>query len=263
MRIAGKVALVTGAGSGIGRAIALRLAREGASVVVDDIDARHGKMVAREVRLAGGRAAFVRADVAVDADVRRMIAFARSTYGGLDILVNNAGCSLPEPAYPDAAPRLWGRILDVYLRGVMLGTQLAVAAMRKRGARPELRRRGGAVVNIASGAGVGFTPHSAPEYAAAKAGVVRFTAALASLKERDNVRVNCICPGWVNTPMSQRTIAAMSPAERRRQVPPVLVQPEQIAEQALRLVRDERLAGRVLLCYEGAPPRLVPVGKKI
>ena len=255
MRIAAKVALVTGAGSGIGRAIALRLAREGAAVVVNDIDERGGRATARIVEREGGRSAFFRADVTIDGDVRRMIAFARSTYGGLDILVNNAGCPLPEPAYPDAAPRLWGHIIDVYLRGVMLGTQLGITAMRKRG--------GGAIVNIASGAGVGFTPHWAPEYAAAKAGVVRFTAALAPLTVRDNVRVNCICPGWVNTPMSQRTIAAMSPAERRRQVPPVLVQPEEIAEAALRLVRDERLAGRVLLCYEGAPPRLVPVGKKI
>jgi len=253
MQIAGKVALVTGAGSGIGRAIALRLAREGASVVVNDIDARHGKMVAREVQLAGGRAAFARADVAVEADVRRMIAFAKTAYGGLDILVNNAGCALPEPAYPDAAPKLWGRIIDVYLRGVMLGTQLGIAAMRRRG--------GGAIVNIASGGGVGYTPHGAPEYAAAKAGVVRLTAALAPLKEREHVRVNCICPGWVHTPMSQRTIAAMTPAERKRQVPPVLVQPEEIAEAAVRLVRDERLAGRVLLCYEGEPPRLEPVGR--
>ena len=250
MRIEGKVALVTGAGSGIGRAIALRLAREGASVVVDDIDARHGKMVVREVQLAGGRAAFVRADVAVDADARRMFAFTKSTFGGLDILVNNAGCALPEPAYPDAAPKLWGRILDVYLRGVMLGTQLGIAAMRRRG--------GGAIVNIASGGGVGLAPHWAPEYAAAKAGVVRLTAALAPLKERDNVRVNCICPGWVNTPMSQRTIAALSAAERKRRVPPVLVQPEEIAAHVVRLVRDERLAGRVLLCYEGEPPRLLP-----
>ena len=254
MKIAGKVALVTGAGSGIGRAIALRLARDGASVVVNDIDARHGQKVVREVQLAGGRAAFVRADVGVESDVRQMIAFAKSTFGGLDILVNNAGCAVSDPPFPDAPPRHWNRIIDVYLRGVMLGTQLGIEAMRRRG--------GGAIVNIASGAGVGYTSHDLPEYAAAKAGVVRLTAALASLKERDKVRVNCICPGWVNTPMSQRTIAAMSPAERKRLVPPVLIEPEEIAKVVVKLVRDERLAGRVLLCYEGERPRLVPVGSK-
>ncbi len=253
MRIAGKVALVTGAGSGIGRAIALRLAGEGASVVVNDIS-RHGQRVVREIALAGGRAAFARADVGVESDVRRLIAFAKPAFGGLDILVNNAGCALPDPSFPDAKPQLWNRIIDVYLRAVMLGTQLGIEAMRRRG--------GGAIVNIASGGGIGFAPHDAPEYAAAKAGVVRLTAALASLKERDNVRVNCICPGWVNTPMSQRTIAAMPPAERRQRVPAILIEPEEIAEAAVRLVRNERLAGRVILCYEGERPRLVPVGKK-
>jgi NAD(P)-dependent dehydrogenase (short-subunit alcohol dehydrogenase family) len=250
MRIAGKVALVTGAGSGIGRAIALRLAREGAAVVVDDISPRGGRAVVREIEAAGGRAVFVRADVGVDSDVRRMIAFATKTFGALDILVNNAGCTLPEPAYPDAPAKQWSRVLDVYLRGVMLATQLAIESMRQRG--------GGAVVKIASAAGIGYGPSVLCEYAAAKAGVVRLTATLGGLKERDNIRVNCICPGWVNTPMSQATIAAMPPAVRRRVVPPVLIEPEEIAADVVRLVRDDRLAGRVLLHYEGQRPRLVP-----
>ncbi len=251
MRIAGTVAIVTGAGSGIGRAIALRLAHDGASVVVDDVDEPGGR---ETVELIGPEAAFVRADVAVERDARRMVAFAERTFGGLDILVNNAGCALPTPSFPVAAIGEWSRVLDVYLRGTMLCTQAALDALR--------RRAGGAIVNIASGGGVGYGPHDAPEYAAAKAGVVRLTAALASLKERDRVRVNCICPGWVNTPISQKTIAAMTPAERRRSVPPLLIEPEEIASAAVRLINDERLAGRVLLCYEGEPQRLVPAGTR-
>ena len=248
MKIAGAVAIVTGAGSGIGRAIALRLASDGASVVVDDNDEDAGRATVDLAARARGAAAFVRADVACEKDAGRLMSFADKMFGGVDILVNNAGCALPTPSFPDAPVDAWSRVLDVYLRGTMLCTQAALPLMRARGA--------GAIVNIASGAGIGFRAHDAPDYAAAKAGVVRLTASLAWLCERDNVRVNCVCPGWVNTPMSQRTIGAMTPAERSS-VPRVLLQPEEIAAAAVRLIRSERFAGRVLLYYEGMRPRLI------
>ena len=251
MDIHDKTALVTGAGSGIGQAIALRLAREGAAVVVDDIDEWGGRATVHQIQAENGRAAFVRADVASEADVRAMVAFAEETFGGLDILVNNAGVHVSSPYFPEADPERWTRVLDVYLRGVMLCTHHAIQAMARRG--------GGVIVNISSGAGVGYGPHWAPEYAASKAGVVRLSAALAPLKDRLNVRVNCICPGWVDTPASRRTLAAMSPEERRTQAPPVMVRPEEIAAAVMRFVRNDALAGRVMLCYEGKPPRLVPV----
>ena len=111
---------------------------------------------------------------------------------------------------------------------------------------------------------MGFRPHEAPEYAASKAGVVRLTAALASLKERMGIRVNCICPGWVNTPASQRTLAEMAkdqwPASK---APAVMREPEEIADAVVELIRDDSLAGRVMLYYEGEERRLVAVETEV
>jgi NAD(P)-dependent dehydrogenase (short-subunit alcohol dehydrogenase family) len=247
----GKVALVTGAGAGIGRAIALRLAREGAAVVVADMNEGAGQESVRRIKADAGSAAFVFADVAAEADVQRMIAFAEQHFGGLDVLVNNAG-GAPEPYFPEAEPEHWGRTLDVNLRGVMLGIQFGIRAMRD----------GGAIVSISSIAGIGYGPHDAPEYAAAKAGVVRLTAALVHLKEELGIRVNCICPGWVETPAVQRTLATMTPEERAAlpfPPPPTLIQPGEIAEAVMMFVRDDTLAGRVMVWPDGEPWQLVPV----
>jgi NAD(P)-dependent dehydrogenase (short-subunit alcohol dehydrogenase family) len=250
VEIAGRVALVTGAGAGIGRAIASRLAREGAAVGVADLDDGPGRETVRDIEDAGGRAGFVRTDVSREENVRAMIEFARATFGGLDILVNNAGI-VTAPAFPDGDPEAWMRVLDVNLRGPMLGTYFAIPAMRDRG--------GGAIVNIASLAGVGFGPHPAPDYAATKAGVARFSAALAPLAERLGVRVNCICPDWVDTPMSRRSRARMTPEEEAAVVPPGILAPEEIADAAAELIRDDTLAGRVMACWCDQPRSLFPV----
>jgi NAD(P)-dependent dehydrogenase (short-subunit alcohol dehydrogenase family) len=250
MDIAGRVALVTGAGSGIGRATAVRLAEEGAAVGVADVDETGGRETAAQVEAGGARAAYVRADVSREADVRTMIDSTVSVLGGLDILVNNAGI-VATPAFPDAEPREWMRVLDVNLRGPMLGTHFAIQAMRERG--------DGAIVNIASLAGVGFGPHDAPDYAATKAAVARFSAALAPLGERFGIRVNCVCPDWVDTPMSQRTRARMTSEEEAATVPPGILAPEEIADAAVELIRDESLAGRVMTCWCGQPRSLLPV----
>jgi len=106
--------------------------------------------------------------------------------------------------------------------------------------------------------GIGFQPYDLPEYGAAKAGVVRLTASLGTLQERMNVRVNCICPGWVDTPASRRTRARMTPEERRTLVPPVLLLPEEIAEAALMFVEDDSMAGRVMIWQEGEPWHIIP-----
>jgi NAD(P)-dependent dehydrogenase (short-subunit alcohol dehydrogenase family) len=253
MEIRDRIALVTGGGgAGTGRAIALRLAHGGASVVAADIDEEGGRETVRRIEADSGRAAFVRADITEEEDVRAMVAFAEETFGGLDILVNSAG-GTPEPHFPDAPLEQWSRFLDLNLRGPMLAVQTALPAFARRG--------GGAIVNIASVAGLGYAPHYSPEYSAAKAGLIRLTATLAPLAERANVRVNCIVPNWIGTDQVKVEIAAMTPAERA-ELPAELTSPEEIADHVARFVADEAHAGRVLVCWSGEPPRLVPVDRR-
>lgn len=249
MDLAGSVALVTGAGSGIGRATALQLARGGAAVAVSDIDEPSARETVGLIEHHAGRATAIRADVADDTEVRRMIASARERFGRLDILVNNAGIveagAAGRAAFPEIEPERWMRMLDVNLRGVLLGTQHAIDAMRESG--------GGVIINVSSMAGMGLGPHPAPVYAASKAAVVRFSAALAPLGRRMNIRVNCICPDWVDTPMVQRTRAELSPEEWQAIAPAVMTQPEEIAAAVVQIIMDESLAGRVLLCVGPKP----------
>jgi NAD(P)-dependent dehydrogenase (short-subunit alcohol dehydrogenase family) len=253
MEVRDRIAIVTGGGgAGTGRAIALRLARAGAKVVVADIDDEGGAETARRVEVSGGTAAFVQADVTREDDVRRMIADSTQAFGGLDILVNNAGLT-PEPHFPDAPVDHWSRYLDLNLRGPMLAIHYALEPMKRRGA--------GAIVNIASVAGFGFAPHSSPEYAAAKAGLIRLTATLAPLAESANVRVNCIIPNWIGTDEVKAEIAAMS-GEERAQVPDELTPPEDIADAVARFVEDDTMAGRILLWWSGEEPRLLPVSER-
>jgi NAD(P)-dependent dehydrogenase (short-subunit alcohol dehydrogenase family) len=234
------VALVTGAADGIGAGIAERLAAEGAHVVIADPDETTGRDTAARI---GGT--FVAADVATEAGVRAAVDAA----GPVGVLVNNAG-GIEDSCFPAAAPAKWKRTLDLNLRSVMLATQLVLPGMRERG--------GGAVINIASTAGLGTASHRAPEYAVAKAAVIRLTACLAPLRGTMGVRVNCICPGLVDTPSSRRSRARMTPAELAA-LPPVLT-PADIAAAAMTFVADDSLAGRIMLCRQGGePPRLLPV----
>lgn len=229
MDITGRRALVTGAGLGTGRAIALALTAAGADVVVSDIDEEGGNQTAVE---CGDRARFVHADLTVTDDVRRLVDSAEPA-----ILVNNAGGGghIP-PHFPDASPAHWGATLDLNLRAPMLATQLALGPMRRAG--------GGAVVNVASTAGLGSEPGQSPEYAAAKAGLIRFTAALASA---DGVRVNCVVPDWIAT---ERVTAE----ERASDPPPIPL--ATIAAEVIRLVSDDSLAGRAVVIWRGEAPRL-------
>jgi NAD(P)-dependent dehydrogenase (short-subunit alcohol dehydrogenase family) len=251
VEIRGKIALVTGAGAnGTGRAIARALGERGALVAVNDVDESGGAETVRLIEAADGKAAFVRADVTQEEQIQAAIAFAVSTFGGLDILVNNAG-GTPRPHFPDAPVEHWSRTLDLNLRGPMLAIQHALPEMRRRGA--------GAVVNISSVAGIGWKPHSSPEYSAAKAGLARLTATLAPLAEQDGVRVNCIVPNWIGTDEVLAEIEAMTP-EERAEVPEVLTTPEEIAGLAVDLAEDESLAGRVFIWWTGDPPKAVPLG---
>ncbi|MGH7373497.1 MAG: SDR family NAD(P)-dependent oxidoreductase [Candidatus Rokuibacteriota bacterium] len=258
MDIAGAVALVTGGGSGIGRATALRLARDGAAVAVADIDEHGARETVRLVDGHAGRALPIQADVTDENDVRRMIGRARERFGRLDILVNNAGVveavTTQRLAFPELEAARWTRMLEINLRGVLLGTQHAIAAMREAG--------GGVIINVSSMAGVGLGPHPAPVYAASKAAVIRFSAALGPLGRRLNIRINCICPDWVDTPMVQRARAEMSPQEWHAIAPPAMTQPDEIAEAVVRIIGDDSLAGRVMLCVGPKPWPLAELLKR-
>jgi len=238
MDIRGKVAVITGAGSGIGRATALRLAHAGAAVVVADVDDTGARDTVAQIEGAGGAAVAVHADVTQTADAHRMLALAESRFGGLDILHNNAGITCGPAGYPGVAESGWQRVLDVNLRAVILGTQLALPALRRRG--------GGVIVHTASMAAfVGFPPDAI--YAATKAAIVLFTHSLGGLKA-EGIRVNCVCPGLVNTPMLTRDDAAERPAWLAHTP---MLQPEDIADGVIELIRDDRLAGTVMRIMPG------------
>jgi NAD(P)-dependent dehydrogenase (short-subunit alcohol dehydrogenase family) len=251
VEVQGSVAVVTGGAAETGRAIAFRLAGDGAAVVVADVDERAGRRTVEAMEEAGAQAAFVRADMTSDRDVAEMLLFARRWRGGPQILVNNAGGGGHiEPHFPDAAPSDWGATLDLNLRAPMLATQHALEAMRASG--------GGAVVNVASTAGLGFAPYQSPEYGAAKAGLIRFTSTLAELHGRAGVRVNCVVPDWIATERAQTELARMT--ERERAQLPTPVPMDEVAGAVVRFVRDDTLTGRVMVLLGDEPPRLIDNG---
>ncbi|MDO8614912.1 MAG: SDR family oxidoreductase [Dehalococcoidia bacterium] len=248
----GKVALVTGAGSGIGRATALALAGAGASVVIADVDDAGGAETVRMVEGNGGKAAFVHTDVTRSEDLERMVAFAEERFGALHIVHNNAGISTPPPRFPAAPLDSWEKTVMIDLWAVIAGTQAAVPAIKRGG--------GGVIINTASLAGlIAYLPD--PIYAAAKHGVVGFTRSLAFLKDEANIRVNCVCPGVVNTPMIRKGAASLGP-EALAQVEETLsrmplMTPETIANAVLTLITDDRLNGQALSVIYGREPRLI------
>ncbi len=250
---AGKVALVTGASSGIGRATALALAEAGAAVVVADIDDGGGQETLALIERSGGKATFVHCDITRRGDVEGMVRSAEDTFGGLDILHNNAGISTGQPRFPDAPPERWEQTLAVNLWAVIAGTQAAVPAMRRRG--------GGVIVSSASLAGViRYEPD--PIYATTKHGIVGLTRALVFLKEEANIRVNCVCPAVVNTPMLTRETGELTAEERAQRDAIIgrmpLIQPGEVAEAVLEFIRDDSLAGEVMGIMYGRPRRLIP-----
>jgi NAD(P)-dependent dehydrogenase (short-subunit alcohol dehydrogenase family) len=228
-----RVAVVTGAGAGIGRAVAEALAAEGARLVLCDVDPEAASLA------SGLGATFVAADVRIEIELEQVFAVAEELHGGVDLLVNNAGGREP-PAFPESPVTNWTGVLDLNLRAPMLAMQLAIASMRRRG--------GGAIVNVGSSAGVGLGPHAMPDYAAAKAGVMRLTGALAPLAA-EGIRVSCVCPGMVDTPASRRSRERMS-AEERAALPTVIAA-EDVARLVVELLADEGAAGRVVLWESG------------
>ncbi len=207
MRLKDKVALVTGAGAGIGKAIAETFAKEGAKVVVNDLNADTAQAVADGISKGGGTAAFVQADVSKEADAVKIVKFTVDTYGSLDILVNNAGIELIKPTH-ELTEQDWDSVMNVNLKGCFLVSKHGVIQMLAQG--------GGSIINMSSAAGIIGFPLLA-SYCATKGGVVQLTKSMALEYRPANVRVNAICPSLIETDLGDRFVesynAAGIPAE--------------------------------------------------
>lgn len=228
----GRVALVTGGSSGIGRASALAFAKEGAQVMVSDIMAEAGQETAELITKAGGTASFTRANVSKASDVETLIATCVETYGRLDCAHNNAGIEGPGSPTVDYDEESWDRVIAINLTGVWLCMKYQIPEMLKHG--------DGAIVNTSSAAGLlGFRGGSA--YVASKHGVVGLTKTAALEYAKAGVRVNAVCPGAIDTPMMGR-ITGHKPhrAERMASSEPIgrMGSPEEIAEAVVWLCSD-------------------------
>ena len=234
MRLKDKVALITGAGSGIGHEAAVLFAREGASVVAVDVNDDGGKETVGEIEEAGGRATFVHADVSRAADVQAMVAAAVKTYGRLNVMFNNAGIfPADDGSVLETDEKTWDLVLSINLKGVFLGCKYGIPALLESG--------GGSIVNTASFVALmgSATPQIA--YTASKGGVLALTREIAIEFARKGIRVNAICPGPVDTPLLQELFS--DPARRDRRLVHIpmgrLAKPVEVAQAALFLASDE------------------------
>ena len=238
MRLNDKVALITGAGSGIGRAVAILFAEEGASVVAADLTGDSVRETADAITSASGRAVALTGDVTDSADAERMVAQAVQSFGKLDLLVNSAGLTSRHSSLEGASPEeAWERVIEVNLKGTYMVSWFAVPVMEQAG--------GGSIVNLAStmglvgypvGIGGGFNP-----YPPSKGGVVQFTKTLAVDSARKNIRVNCLCPGFIETNLTSGLTSDPEMLERLESLHPMgrLGQPREVAYAALYLASDD------------------------
>ncbi len=234
MRLANKVALITGAGSGIGREAALLFAKEGAKVVVVDINSAAGQETVSLIKAAAGEAAFTATDVSKAAEAHAMIEFAEKAFGKLNVLFNNAGI------FPDADgsvletdEEVWDLVMNVNLKGVFFGCKYGIPAL--------LRAGGGSIINTASFVALMGAATSQIAYTASKGGVLAMTREMAVEFARKNIRLNAICPGPVETPLLAQLLS--DPARRQRRMVHIpmgrLARATEVAQAALFLASDE------------------------
>jgi NAD(P)-dependent dehydrogenase (short-subunit alcohol dehydrogenase family) len=238
MRLESKVALITGGGSGIGRACAEMFAREGARVAVSDISLERAQATTQFITSHGGDAIAISGDVSVGDDAQNMVSATVEKFGKLDVLVNSAGVSARNAMPKGSSPEeVWDKVIDVNLKGTYMVSWHAMPEMAKSG--------GGSIINLSSimglvgypvGMGGGFNP-----YNPSKGGVLQFTRNLAIDSASKNVRVNCICPGYVETDLTSALTKDAEALSRLETLHPIgrLGQPEEIAYAALYLASDE------------------------
>ncbi len=236
----GRTAVITGAASGMGRAAAVLFAAQGASVVVADLNLDAAEEVAAAIRRDGGQARSLRVDVAKATDVEAMIELAESEFGGLDVLYNNAGLWLlsvdgyvegkTDAPSPLLTEDIWDRTVAVSMKGTYLGCRFGIPAMRRRG--------GGSIINVSSIAAFRVGSGASDAYTAAKGGVLAMSRSLAVEHALEGIRVNCLIPGPIETPMSE-----VIPADRRAEFSAMIPMgrwgtPMEVAQMALFLASD-------------------------
>jgi NAD(P)-dependent dehydrogenase (short-subunit alcohol dehydrogenase family) len=233
-RLEGKVALITGAGSGMGRSAAELFASEGARVVVSDVVDEGGNATVDAVRAAGGDATYVRADVSKWADCEAMVKHATDTYGALHVLYNNAGIfPADDGGVLDTPESTWDTVMDINLKGVWLGCRAGIPAMIASG--------GGSIVNVASFVALVGAATAQIAYTSSKGGVLSMTREIAVEYARQGIRANALCPGPIQTPLLEELLS--DPARRARRLVHIpmgrLGRAEELAKAALFLASDD------------------------
>lgn len=235
MKLQGKVAIVTGAASGIGRASAIAFAREGARVVAVDIDEHKGAETVARINSEGHKAFFATADVASEADIKQVVHIAVARWGRIDILFNNAGVVLVK-SLEEMTEAEWDRVMSINVKAAFLAIKHTI---------PHMRRGGGGII-LNTGSIASFTGQlGTPVYSASKGAIALLTKSLALDYGRDRIRVNCICPGITDTPMLREHLGQGEAGEKRirarlSRVPTgQMLSPEDVARAALYLVSDD------------------------